>query len=124
MRSVTRIAVRAGRAGIPADNQGSGGPSDRPSRQGAPHMRLPLRRTASAALIAVLPVLALALPAAPGAAEPRSGPPGAIPGRYIVTLKPGASPDTVLGGLGATPLFTYRHALIGFAAQLTQAQAE
>ncbi|MFJ4845031.1 MULTISPECIES: S8 family peptidase [unclassified Streptomyces] len=87
-------------------------------------MRLSLRRTASAALIAVLPVLALALPAAPGAAEPRPGPPGAIPGRYIVTLKPGASPDAVLGGLGATPLFTYRHALTGFAAQLTQAQAE
>lgn len=87
-------------------------------------MRLSLRRTSSAALIAALPVLALALPATAGTAEPRPGPPGGIPGRYIVTLTPGTSPATVLEGLRVTPLLTYRHALTGFAARLTEAQAE
>ncbi|MFD3455137.1 S8 family serine peptidase [Streptomyces sp. NPDC058691] len=86
-------------------------------------MRLSLRRTPSAALIAALPVLALALPAKPVTAEPHPGPPGGIPGRYIVTLTPGTSPSAVLDGLRVKPLFTYRHALTGFAARLTEAQA-
>ncbi|MEU4094155.1 S8 family serine peptidase [Streptomyces sp. NPDC026673] len=84
-------------------------------------MRRSLRRTASAALITALPALALAAPL-PSAAEPRPGPAGAIPGQYIVTLDPGTAPGAVLDGLGVRPLFTYRHALPGFAARLTPEQ--
>jgi subtilisin family serine protease len=86
-------------------------------------MRISLRRTASVALITALPALALAAPL-PSAAEPRPGPPGAIPGQYIVTLDPGTAPNTVLDGLGVKPLFTYGHALPGFAARLTAGQLQ
>ncbi|MDX3215433.1 protease inhibitor I9 family protein, partial [Streptomyces sp. ME02-6991-2B] len=86
-------------------------------------MRPSFRRTASAALIAALPVLAPAGPP-PSAAQPRTAPPGVISDQYIVTLEPGAAPQTVLDGLGVQPLFTYRYALRGFAARLTPAQAQ
>ncbi|MFD8078158.1 S8 family serine peptidase [Streptomyces sp. NPDC059718] len=86
-------------------------------------MRISLRRTASVALITALPALALVAPL-PSAAEPRPGPSGAIPGQYIVTLDPGTAPIAVLDGLGVKPLFTYRHALSGFAARLTAGQLQ
>ncbi|WP_431967157.1 S8 family peptidase [Actinacidiphila sp. bgisy160] len=86
-------------------------------------MRISVRRTASVALMTALPALALAAPL-PSAAEPRRGPSGAIPGQYIVTLDPGTAPIAVLEGLGVQPLFTYRHALSGFAARLTAGQVQ
>ncbi|MFE4828752.1 S8 family peptidase [Streptomyces sp. NPDC056672] len=43
----------------------------------------------------------------------------AIPGQYIVTLKPAFSAATVVQQLGVKPLFTYGTALRGFAAALT-----
>ncbi|MFJ4687235.1 S8 family serine peptidase [Streptomyces sp. NPDC088789] len=83
-------------------------------------MPLSPRQTSTALLLAV------ALVAAPvaHAAEP---PPAqvrlersvrAVPGQYIVTLKPGHAPGELLRALGITPLFTYARALNGFAARL------
>ncbi|MGW6742557.1 S8 family peptidase [Streptomyces sp. NPDC055025] len=46
----------------------------------------------------------------------------AIPGQYIVTLKPAFSAATVVRQLGVKPLFTYGTALRGFAAALTGEQ--
>ncbi|MFD9421352.1 MULTISPECIES: S8 family peptidase [unclassified Streptomyces] len=46
----------------------------------------------------------------------------AVPGEYIVTVKPTFSPDDVLGKLGVRPLFTYGTALRGFASVLTPLQ--
>ncbi|MEV4970048.1 S8 family peptidase [Streptomyces scopuliridis] len=52
----------------------------------------------------------------------------AVPGQYIVTLKPGFSPTTVLRQFGLSPLFTYDTVLHGFTAvfsatQLSQVRA-
>ncbi|MEU7322151.1 S8 family serine peptidase [Streptomyces griseoviridis] len=74
-------------------------------------------------------LLALALTAAPTAhaehaadptgVRPPAGPAGrAVPGEYIVTLRPGRSPAEVLRALGITPRFTYGSVLNGFAAVL------
>ncbi|MFD7894188.1 S8 family serine peptidase [Streptomyces sp. NPDC059743] len=46
----------------------------------------------------------------------------AIPGQYIVTLKPAFSAATVVRQLGVKPLFTYGTVLRGFAAALTEDQ--
>ncbi|MEW1720160.1 S8 family peptidase [Streptomyces sp. NPDC093109] len=46
----------------------------------------------------------------------------AIPGEYIVTVKPAFAPDAVVRQLGVTPLHTYGTALRGFAARLSASQ--
>ncbi|MFJ5102703.1 S8 family peptidase [Streptomyces sp. NPDC088554] len=48
--------------------------------------------------------------------------PRAVPGEYIVTLKPAFSPAVVVRQLGVRPMFTYGHTLNGFAAPLTAQQ--
>jgi subtilisin family serine protease len=53
-------------------------------------------------------------------AERRAG--DAIPGHYIVVLKPGASPGKVASSRGATAQRVFHTALNGFAAKLTDAQ--
>lgn len=79
----------------------------------------------------VVPVLLLVVPAAGGVgavAAPGGGPVAversarAVPGQYIVTVKPAFSPQEVLGRLGVRALFTYGTALRGFAAALTPLQ--
>ena len=45
-----------------------------------------------------------------------------IKDEYIVTLKPGKDPEGVARGVGASPRFTYRSALNGFAGRLTDGQ--
>jgi subtilisin family serine protease len=45
----------------------------------------------------------------------------AIPGRFIVTLRDGASPETVAREHGVAPDFVYRHALVGFAGSISEA---
>ncbi|MFD7086669.1 S8 family serine peptidase [Streptomyces sp. NPDC059896] len=46
----------------------------------------------------------------------------AVPGQYIVTLKSGFSPATVLRQFGLSPLFTYEKVLHGFTAAFSAAQ--
>ncbi|WP_326811783.1 S8 family peptidase [Streptomyces scopuliridis] len=46
----------------------------------------------------------------------------AVPGQYIVTLKPGFSPATVLRQFGLSPLFTYEKVLHGFTATFSATQ--
>ncbi|WP_158882561.1 S8 family peptidase [Amycolatopsis anabasis] len=81
-------------------------------------MRHRVRVLLAAALIfsaqAAVPA-ATAEPARPAAGNP-------IPGQYLVTLKTGYNPQEVLNRLGATPLFVYATAVIGFAAKLTALQ--
>ncbi|MGY0459584.1 S8 family serine peptidase [Kitasatospora sp. cg17-2] len=48
--------------------------------------------------------------------------PAAVPGEYIVSVKHGFSPESVLRELGVRPLFTYGAVLRGFAARLTPVQ--
>lgn len=92
-------------------------------------MRVSLRRTIAAALIAAIPVLtaAAASPASPAPAAPsRPAPllkaPNAIPGNYIVSLTPGTDPAAVTARIGVKPRHVYRDALTGFAAPLTEQQ--
>ncbi|OKI99887.1 S8 family peptidase [Kitasatospora sp. CB01950] len=59
-------------------------------------------------------------PGRPPVAVTRS--PAAVPGEYIVRVKPAFAPETVLRQLGVRPLFTYGTALRGFAAPLTPLQ--
>jgi subtilisin family serine protease len=44
-----------------------------------------------------------------------------LPGRFIVTLHPDASPDAVASAHGVSPDFVYRHALNGFAGEISAA---
>jgi subtilisin family serine protease len=84
-------------------------------------------RWAAAALVLLVPLIG-----GSGGAEAMPGPGGvpvavgssarAVPGEYIVTVKPAFSPDAVLRQLGVRPLFTYGTALRGFAVSLTPAQ--
>jgi hypothetical protein len=88
-------------------------------------MRLSLRRTIAAALLAAVPVLTAA--AASPASHASSPAPlrtvrNAIPGDYIVSLTPGTDPATVTDRIGVKPKHVYRDALTGFAAPLTDAQ--
>lgn len=46
----------------------------------------------------------------------------AIPGQYIVTLKPGENPRSVAAVAGVSPKWIYEHALLGFTAQLNAGQ--
>ncbi|MEV6420710.1 S8 family serine peptidase [Streptomyces sp. NPDC051662] len=48
--------------------------------------------------------------------------PNAVPGQYIVTLKPAFSATTVLRQFGLTPLFTYDKVLHGFTAAFSATQ--
>ncbi|MFI8184650.1 S8 family peptidase [Actinacidiphila glaucinigra] len=88
-------------------------------------MRLSQRRAvvAAAVLTAVLPVLggAAAAPEPPGAPL-RMAAQGGITGQYLVMLRPGTDPGTVLRSVEARPMFTYTSALVGFAARLTDGQ--
>ncbi|MFE2729436.1 S8 family serine peptidase [Kitasatospora sp. NPDC059327] len=89
-------------------------------------MRVIARRTAA--------VLLLTVPLTGGAGDARAATwpdrpaltvtrsPVAVPGEYIVRVKPAFSPETVLRRLGVRPLFTYGTALRGFAAPLTPLQ--
>ncbi|WP_405727845.1 S8 family peptidase [Streptomyces sp. NBC_01537] len=88
-------------------------------------MRLSLRRTIAAALLAAVPVLTAA--AASPASHASSPAPlrmvrNAIPGDYIVSLTPGTDPAAVTDRIGVRPRHVYRAALTGFAAPLTEAQ--
>jgi subtilisin family serine protease len=93
-------------------------------------MRLPSRRSAATALMAVTAALAAsgASPASATSSQPstRLAPlyraETAIPGHYIVGLRPGSDPAAVADGLGATPKHIYRDAMLGFAASLTDLQ--
>ncbi|MFF8847063.1 S8 family peptidase [Streptomyces sp. NPDC015127] len=48
----------------------------------------------------------------------------AVPGRYIVTLSDTADATEMMGTVGAKPLFTYKSAMRGFAANLSAAQLQ
>ncbi|MFF2850033.1 S8 family serine peptidase [Streptomyces sp. NPDC058001] len=89
-------------------------------------MRLSPRQTPAALLPAVTLVAALAAPVAQAAEPPATATSAvaversdrAVPGQYIVTLKPGRAPGEIVRALGITPTFRYTHALNGFAADL------
>ncbi len=49
------------------------------------------------------------------------GPPDIIPGRFIVTLRPGAQAATVAAAHGVEPAHTYTHVLNGFAGSISDA---
>jgi subtilisin family serine protease len=92
-------------------------------------MRVSLRRTIAAALLAAVPVLtAAAAPSSHSGAvrssrlAPLQTEPNAIPGHYIVSLTRGTDPDSVLTRIGAKAKHVYRDALTGFAAPLTEPQ--
>ncbi|MEU4094752.1 S8 family peptidase [Streptomyces sp. NPDC026673] len=88
-------------------------------------MRLSQRRAVvvAAVLTAVLPALggAAAAPEPPGAPL-RMAAQGGITGQYVVMLRQGTDPGSVLRTVAAQPMFTYTSALVGFAARLTDGQ--
>ncbi|PJN26017.1 S8 family peptidase [Kitasatospora sp. CB02891] len=90
-------------------------------------MRVTARRTAAVLLLTV-PLTGGGVDHAGAAGGPDRPPvtvmrsPAAVPGEYIVRVRPAFSPETVLQQLGVRPLFTYGTALRGFAAPLTPLQ--
>ncbi|MFB6887785.1 S8 family peptidase [Kitasatospora sp. NPDC056327] len=89
-------------------------------------MRANARRVA-AVLLLIVPLIGSAGGATATAGSSR--PPvavtesvAAVPGEYVVRVKPAFSPEAVLRDLGVRPLFTYGTALRGFAAPLTPFQ--
>lgn len=89
-------------------------------------MRVYLRRTFAAALIAAVPVLTAAVAVPSPHARSRPAPLHAmrdvIPGDYIVSLTAGTDPAGVADRLGVRPRHVYRAAMVGFAAALTGPQ--
>ncbi|MEE1927636.1 S8 family peptidase [Streptomyces sp. TRM 70351] len=90
-----------------------------------------LTRRLAVLLATLLLPAPLALAAEPGggvpeperpALAPLHRSPAAIPGQYLVTLRPGHRPAEVAKALGAKPQFVYESALVGFAAPLTEHQ--
>jgi len=97
-------------------------------------MRVPLVRRLAGLGMAAAAALALTLTtAAPGSAEGTilgAGNPNAIPGSFLVALRAGdaAQADRLTASLaaehGATVTHTYRHALLGFAATMSEQAAK
>jgi subtilisin family serine protease len=89
-----------------------------------------MKRSLLRAAVAVVPALALALPATAAGAAPdstgvavqasRGGSP--IAGEYIVRLKADADPYGLAHAMNVSPKFTYTAAVKGFAAKLTPGQ--
>lgn len=88
-----------------------------------------MRTTLRTALVAVCS-LALTLPATAtatatadnGVAVQSAGAAQAIPGAYIVKLRPGSDPRGVAKSVQANPKFVYDHSIKGFAATLSKGQ--
>jgi len=88
-------------------------------------MRVLVRRAAPVLLLLVAMAGGAGAVAAPGGAPVAVGRSvAAVPGQYIVTLRPGFSTQEVLGRLGVRPLFTYGTVLHGFTAALTPLQVQ
>ncbi len=95
------------------------------------HAVSPSIRTPGAILVALALGLALALPGcdappptalAPDAPELAAQVAGdVIPGRFIVTVRPGFDPRGVAAAHGVTPTYVYTHALNGFAGEVREA---
>ncbi|MFF4320462.1 S8 family peptidase [Streptomyces sp. NPDC001568] len=88
-------------------------------------MRL-IARAATAALIALAPVVAGAATSSAAAPEPTPAPlttsANAVPGQYIVTLEKGVDAAKAAQKLGLKPSFLYTSAINGFAVPLTPLQ--
>ncbi|MGW3245091.1 S8 family peptidase [Streptomyces sp. NPDC001070] len=89
-----------------------------------PAMRLSQRRAVVVAVLAaVLPALGgVARAPEPPGAPLRMAAQGGIAGQYLVVLRAGTDPGSVLRSVAAEPMFTFTSALVGFAARLTDGQ--
>ena len=94
---------------------------------------LPLRALPLALALALPVALPLALPSAAGAAPAAGRVPAplaeaaqgsGVPGAYIVVLRPGTEPRSVVKGLAVRASHVYEAALQGFSATLTPAQLD
>ncbi|MFI5765991.1 protease inhibitor I9 family protein [Streptomyces sp. NPDC051563] len=94
-------------------------------------MRTPTSWTLPTTLAALALAASAALPAHAADLSPSTGPaapasPTAAPAEwpaYIVTVHRGIDPAAVADAYGITPVHVYRHALNGFSARLSPAQA-
>nr|WP_042191645.1 S8 family peptidase [Kibdelosporangium sp. MJ126-NF4]CEL20204.1 Alkaline protease [Kibdelosporangium sp. MJ126-NF4]CTQ97430.1 Alkaline protease [Kibdelosporangium sp. MJ126-NF4] len=77
---------------------------------------------AAATCAATTATTAAASTPAPHTASP--GTPRAIPGQYLITLDLGSDIDEVLDHFNIRPMFVYRTVTLGFAARLTEYQAQ